>query len=106
MDQLALNRFLLIPKVLILVARVDCGTPSLVAAPRGPATRPPHSTKARSIISFSWLSRDSASLWRETGDGTDCLDNQLSSTEKVSRSHNITDRSTTFCSSRTFPGHE
>src|SRR5258707_987540 len=30
---------------------------------------------------------------------------QLSSTEKFSASHTTTERSTTFCSSRTFPGH-
>src|SRR6266403_2219337 len=33
-----------------------------------------------------------------------CRENQLSSTEKFSVSHTITDRSMTFCNSRMFPG--
>src|SRR5271170_3850463 len=50
-----LNRCLLIFRALIFESRVDCGIPSLAAAPRGPDTLPLHSASAASIISFSWV---------------------------------------------------
>src|SRR6266852_3448993 len=48
-----LKRCLLIPKLVIFDSRVCRGMPSLVAAPDGPETRPPHSANAVSIISLS-----------------------------------------------------
>ena len=48
-----LKRCLLIPKLVIFDSRVCRGMPSLVAAPNGPETRPPHSANAVSIISLS-----------------------------------------------------
>jgi hypothetical protein len=101
-----LKRFLLIFNDLIFDSSVDRGMPSLVAAPEGPYTRPPHSRKAASIADFScsgsrlkrlgWTFRSPAEGGRES---------QLSSTENVCDSHTITDRSITFCNSRTLPGH-
>ena len=48
-----LKRFLLIFNDRIFDSRVDRGIPSLVAAPEGPYTRPPHSRKAASMMAFS-----------------------------------------------------
>ena len=47
------KRCLLILRALILESSVDCGIPSLAAAPRGPDTLPLLSARAASIISFS-----------------------------------------------------
>src|SRR6266851_3009556 len=52
-DYADLKRCLLIPKLVIFDSRVCRGMPSLVAAPDGPETRPPHSANAVSIISLS-----------------------------------------------------
>ena len=49
-----LKSSLLIFSDLILKSRVDCGIPSLAAAPDGPDTLPLLSAKAASMSSFSW----------------------------------------------------
>src|SRR6266567_5685572 len=100
----SLKRDLLIFKRLIFESRVRAGTPSFVAAPFGPETRPRLSASADSIISFSC--RSSVPLSATVGvvyRGSSDL-NHVSSKEKVSPSLRITARSITFCSSRTFPG--
>ncbi len=106
-----LNRCLSIPRLAIFDSRVWCGIPSSAAAPRGPETRPWHSANAASI---AFLSRPANSFLssartpaRETCCAERCFDfpgSQVSSTENASPSHRITARSTTFCSSRMFPG--
>src|SRR5262245_54740185 len=48
-----LKRRLSMPRALIFDSSVDDGTPSLPAAPNGPATRPLLSMKAASMASFS-----------------------------------------------------
>src|SRR6266849_8064834 len=100
-----LKRFLLIFRDLIFDSKVDPGKPSLVAAPDGPDTCPPLSRRAASIISFSWAAsfRDSSS-WLFGSLARGRRESQLSSTEKFSVSHTITDRSMTFCNSRILPG--
>ena len=77
--------------------------PSRAAAPDGPNTRPPLARSASSMVAFSWAATvlDNASRLSTAGPA----DSQLSSTVNSSVSHTITDRSITFCSSRTFPGH-
>src|SRR5258707_15661003 len=101
----ALKRFLSIFSDLIFVSRVDPGIPSLAAAPDGPDTRPPLSRRATSIISFSWAaSFRGSSGWLFGSLARGCRESQLSSTEKFSVSHTITDRSMTFCNSRMLPG--
>src|SRR5882724_8330974 len=100
-----LKRFLLIFSDLIFDSRVDPGTPSLAAAPDYPDTRRSLSRRAASMISFSWAAglRDSpSSLLRLVAWG--CRESQLSSTKRFSVSHTMTDRSMTFCNSRTLPG--
>src|ERR1700737_5348821 len=103
---MVLKRFLLIFSDLIFAPRVDPGSPSLAAAPDGPDTRPRLSRRAASIISFSWAAsfRDSSS-WLFGSLPKGFRESQLSSTEKFSVSHTITDRSMTFCNSRILPGH-
>src|SRR5260370_11466932 len=100
-----LKRCLLMCSDLIFGSRVDPGMPSLAAAPDGPPTRPPLSRRAASMISFSWAAglRNSprSLLGPVTWGGRE---SQLSSTEKFSVSHTITDRSMTFCNSRMLPG--
>src|ERR1700683_1427661 len=101
----ALKRFLLIFSDRILDSSVDRAIPSFAAAPDGPKTRPWHSRRAASMISFSCaatFSERSSWLCGLPFDG--CWDSQLSSTEKFSVSHTMTDRSITFCNSRMFPG--
>ena len=101
----ALKRFLLIFSDLIFESSVDPGIPSLAAAPDGPETRPPLSRRAASIISFSWEASFRVSSVRLFGSlASGCHESQLSSIEKFSVSHTITDRSMTFCNSRIFPG--
>src|SRR3989442_10647161 len=89
-----LKLFLLIFSDRILDSRVDPAKPSLVAAPDGPDTCPPLSRRAASIISFSWPAsfRDSSS-WLFGALVRARRQSQLSSTEKFSLSHTITDRS-------------
>src|SRR6266852_3273012 len=77
-----LKRFLLIFSDLIFDSKVDPGKPSLAASFRG-----------SSGCLFGSLARG-------------CRKSQLSSTEKFSISHTITDRSMTFCNSRILPGQE
>src|ERR1700681_1095176 len=104
---LVLNRFLLIFRDLIFESKVDPGIPSLVAAPDGPDTRPPHSRRAASIISFSWEASfrvSSAGLFGSLERGR--RESQLSSIVKVCVSHTITDLSITFCNSLIFAGEE
>src|SRR5260370_6375681 len=101
-----LKRFLLIFSDLIFDSKVDPGKPSLAAAPDGPDTCPPLSRRAVSIISFSWAaSFPGSSSWLFGSLVRGCRISQLSSTEKFSVSHKITDRSITFCNSRILPGH-
>src|ERR1700730_1590353 len=81
--------------------------PSFAAAPDGPDTRPPLSRRAASIICFSWVESSlDSSNWLFGALALDCRESQLSSTEKFSVSHTMTDRSTTFCNSRILPGQE
>src|ERR1700751_1035884 len=102
----SLKRVLLILSDLMFDSRVDRGIPSLEAAPDGPYTRPPLSRKAASMISFSLAAGFRASSSFVFGSlARGCRESQLSSTEKFSVSHTITDRSMTFCNSRTLPGH-
>ena len=104
-ESVALKRFLLILRDLIFDSSVDPGIPSLAAAPDGPETWPPLSRRAASIISFSWEASVRVSSVRLFGAlARGCQESQLSSIEKVSVSHTITDRSMTFCNSRIFPG--
>src|SRR5580658_1294183 len=103
----ALKRFLSIFSDLIFDSRVDPGIPSLAAAPDAPETRPLHSRRAASTISFSC----DASCWGNSsefaGSGARGLrESQLASTENASVSLTITERSITFCNSRIFPGQE
>src|SRR6266853_1044644 len=102
-----LKRFLLIFSDLIFDSKVDPGKPSLTAAPDGPDTCPPLSRRAASIIFFSWATsfRDGSS-WLFDSLARGCRKSQLSSTEKFSVSHTITDRSMMFCNSRILPGQE
>src|SRR5579862_2133872 len=103
-----LKRCLLIFSALIFDSRVVAGTPSLAAAPDGPDTRPPHSSKAASMMAFSssglrfkspgWMSRTAGALDKL------CRESQFPSTENVAVSLTITDRSITFCNSRILPG--
>src|SRR5579862_2739864 len=103
-DRRTLNRYLLIPNRLIFASSVGLGSPSLVAAPPGPETRPPLSVRAASIISFSC--RCSALFSATVGppDCGACRLSHVSSTQKMSPSLRITALSITFCSSRTLPG--
>src|SRR5260370_10806677 len=102
-----LKRFLSIFSDLIFDSKVDPGKPSLAAAPDGPDTCPPQSRSAASIISFSWAAsfRDSSS-WLFGSLARGSRESQLSSTEKFSVSHTITDHSMMFCNSRILPGQE
>src|ERR1700674_2896309 len=93
-----LKRFLLIFSDLIFESSVVPGIPSLAAAPDGPNTRPLVSRSAASIISFSWVasfSEKSNCTFGSVAEGR--RESQLSSTEKVSVSHTMTERSITFC---------
>src|SRR5260221_13388318 len=100
-----LKCFLLIFSDLIFDSRVDPGRPSLAAAPDGPDTWPPLSRRAASINSFSSeASFWDSSAWLFGSLSKDCRESQLSSTEKISVSQTITDRSMTFCNSRMLPG--
>src|SRR5580704_6023544 len=102
-----LKRFLLIFSDLIFESSVVPGIPSLAAAPDGPKTLPLVSRSAASIISFSWaasFSEKSNCIFGPVAEGR--RESQLSSTEKVSVSHTMTERSITFCNSRILPGQE
>src|SRR5713226_7558772 len=102
-----LKRFLLIFSDLIFDSKVDPGKPSFAAAPDGPDTCPPLSRRAASIISFSWAaSFRGSSGWLFDSVARGRRKSQLSSTEKFSVSHTITDRSMMFCNSRMLPGQE
>lgn len=95
-----LKRFLSILNDLIFDSKVDPGRPSLTAAPAAPDTCPPLSRRAASIISFSWAAGfRGSSGWLFGSGARGCGESQLSSTEKFSDSHTMTDRSMTFCSS-------
>src|SRR5205085_10630519 len=87
----------------ILDSSVEGGIESLAAAPSGPDTRPRVAVKAASIIDLSCVTSDCIKGW--TGPVADtAVESQLSSTENVSVSQTMMDRSITFCSSRMFPG--
>src|SRR5262249_52355657 len=99
-----LKRRLSILSVLIFDSSVDAGTPSRVAAPKGPDTRPLLSLRAVSMASLLWAT--SVPLVRVgTGGLTGARpESQRGSIDSRSESHRITERSTTFCSSRILPG--
>src|SRR5882724_1081850 len=103
-NQIGRKRCLSIFNDLIMESRVDCGMPSLAAAPEGPETLPFLSASAASIISFSWVESFCASGSVSGSDCTGRLDSQLSSTKKFSESQTMTERSMTFCNSRMLPG--
>src|SRR5258708_37252184 len=104
-----MKRYLSMPRFVILDARVCRGIPNLPAAPDGPESRPQHSARAVSIISFSWSSRRRSSFWTdgavEGSSHDDTFVSHVSSTDKVASSHNTTALSIIFCSSRILPGH-
>src|SRR5579864_3559900 len=87
-----LNRCLLIFRALILESSVDCGIPSLAAAPEGPETLPLLAASAASMSSFSWA----AILWERgclpESAGIARWPSQLSSIERFSESEMITER--------------
>ena len=87
----------------IFDSSVERGIPRRAAAPAGPNTRPPLARNASSMIAFSWPASVLGNASRLSTAGR--AESQLSSTVNSSVSHTITDRSITFCSSRTFPGH-
>src|SRR5260370_39315224 len=100
-----LKWFFVIFSDLIFDSKVDPGKPRWAAAPDGPDTCPPLSRRAASIISFSCAaSFPDNSSWLFDSLARGCRKSQLSSTEKFSVSHTITDRSMTFCNSRILPG--
>lgn len=102
---MVLNRLLFIFRDLILDSKVDRGMPRFAAAPNGPDTLPLHSRSAASIVSFSFAESNAESGTLILGScGRGSLESQLSSTEKVSDSHTMTDRSIMFCNSRMLPG--
>jgi len=90
------KRRLLIFNERIFDSNVDGGIPSLAAVPDAPDTRPLLSASAASIISFSCDTSLWGSGWVTWGMEMAFRDNQLSSTEKFSVSHKMTDRSITF----------
>ncbi len=94
---------LLMPSRLIFDSSVCRGILSLAAAPEAPEMRPWDSANAVLIISTSCCANAARPL-RPFNDSVGARLNQLSSTENVSPSHKMTPRSTTFCSSRMFPG--
>ena len=79
-----LNRCLFIFKERILDSRVVDGSPSFVAAPEGPDTRPRLSPSAASIISFSRFGGIFESLPVDGAAAANFLDNQLSSIDRTS----------------------
>ena len=101
-----LKRYLLIFNERILDSSVVDGTPSFVAAPEGPETRPRLSARAASIIFFSRSGDILNSVLDDGAALADCRDNQLTSIDRTSPSDTITARSMTFCNSRILPGHE
>jgi hypothetical protein len=101
-----LNRNLLIFNDRIFDSRVEAGMPKTAAAPEGPDTLPADSAKAASIFCFSWTADILARGWLAERALEDSIESQLGSTEKVSVSQTMTDRSMTFWSSRIFPGQE
>src|ERR1700739_405013 len=52
-----LKRRLSMCRALSFDSRVEAGTPSCPAAPKGPATRPLQCVSAASMASFSWVAR-------------------------------------------------
>ena len=97
------KRLLLIFSARIFDSSVERGIPRRAAAPARPNTRPPLVRNASSMIAFSWPASVLGNASRLSTAGR--AESQLSSTVNSSVSHTITDRSITFCSSRTFPGH-
>src|SRR6266851_2524360 len=101
-----LKRYLSIFSDLIFDSSVDRGMPNLAAAPVGPNTRPWLAFRASSIMFFSCASSlRGSSIWFFGSVRDGCFgSNQLSSIENISVSQSMTERSTTFCNSRMFPG--
>src|ERR1700751_43523 len=103
LDACGRKRLLLIFRARIFDSSVERGTPSRVAAPEGPNARPSVARSASSMSAFSCEANAPDMPSRLST--ADRVDNQLSSTVNSSVSDTITDRSITFCNSRTFPGH-
>src|SRR4051812_17360613 len=78
-----LNRYLLIPRRLILESRVEVGSPSLAAAPWGPDTRPRLWASAPSMASFSWASNTPLKAAPERGTSEASRLSHASSTAKM-----------------------
>ena len=101
-----LNWCLLILRRRILYSRAEGEIRSFAAAPNGPETLPSVSVSALSISSrsCSWilLARDVTGPW----DADSPMESQLLSMLSVSVSQRTTERSTTFWSSRMFPGQK
>src|ERR1700704_6987786 len=97
------KRLLLTFNERIFDSSVERGIPSRAAAPEGPNTRPSVARSASSMSAFSCdaSAPDIPSRLSTAGRA----DNQRSSTVNSSVSDTITERSITFCNSRTFPGH-
>src|SRR5438128_8325973 len=89
----ALNRPLSILRALIFDSSVDPGTPSRVAAPNGPVTRPMLSLSAASMASFSWVASVPVERLTAGGLARDRPESHCASIESVSESHTITARS-------------
>src|SRR6202035_3800935 len=100
-----LKRRRLIPSFLILDSSVCLGMPSFAAAPVGPEIRPSASRNACSIIAFSRSARSATKGMVGVVGLGDAGTSQLGSTQNTSPSQRTTARSTTFCNSRTLPGH-
>ncbi len=91
------------PKRLIFDSSVCRGMRSFTAAPEGPGIRPCDSARAASIISTSRSAKAEGPSGKRK-EPADVERSQLSATTNVLVRHRITARSTTFCSSRMFPG--
>ena len=83
---------------------IAMGGPASLPPLAAPDIRPLLSASAVSIISFSCFTSSPFNGPGRTALEDGSLLSHVSSTENVSPSHRITARSTTFCSSRTFPG--
>jgi hypothetical protein len=91
-----LNLSFWILMALIRHARVDCGTPNRTAAPEAPETLPLLAAKAASMILRSCSNNASFSDCEVLTAGSVLLQIHVSSADKVSPPHKITDLSITF----------
>jgi hypothetical protein len=91
-DKLQTKRCFWILSERIFDSSVEGGIPSLAAAPNAPDTRPLLSARASSMIFFSCDSSFWESGYVAWNAGIASRDSQLSSTEKFSVWHKMTDR--------------